>query len=87
MSGVGGRTIAEARERISYPEFLSWLKYRAKRGSLNVGMRVERGTALLASLYVNAHRGKDTQPAQMWDFAPHHDQPVVSLDEAMEKWV
>lgn len=83
MCGIGGRTIAEAQERVSYPEFIAWVKYRAKRGSLNAGLRVERGAALLASLYANTHsKGGYT----LSDFAPYHDQPEMTLDEAMENW-
>ena len=86
MCGIGGRTIAEAQQRISYPEFVRWAQYRAKRGSLNQGMRIERGAALLATLYANAHRGKDSAPYDLHDFAPHHDQPELTLEEAMASW-
>lgn len=84
LNGIGGRTIAEAQERLSYPEYLTWLKYRRKRGSLNTGLRVERGAALLASLYANAH-SKDGG-YKLHDFAPYHDAPTLSLDQAMEQW-
>jgi len=86
MCGIGGRTIAEAQQRMSYPEFLRWAKYRAKRGSLNLGLRVERGSALLATMYANAHRGKDSAPYGLHDFAPYHDQPVLTLESAMKDW-
>lgn len=84
MHGIGGCTIAEAKERISYPEYLTWLKYRRKRGSLHTGMRVEHGTALLATLYANAH-SKDGGH-QLHDFAPYHDEPPMDLERAMERW-
>lgn len=84
MAGVGGRTIAEAQERLSYSEFISWQKYRAKRGSLNLGMRVERGAALLATLYANAHSKQGGY--KLFDFMPHEEEPPVSLETAMEKW-
>lgn len=86
MCGVGGRTIAEAQQRISYVEFCQWSQYRAKRGSLNLGLRVERGSALLATMYANAHRSKHAAAFQLHDFAPHHDQPVITLEEAMKTW-
>lgn len=86
MCGVGGRTIAEAQERISYPEFLQWAKYRAKRGSLNAGMRIERGAALLSTLYANAHRKEHAPAFQLHDFAPYHDRPELTLEEAMKSW-
>jgi hypothetical protein len=84
MHGIGGRTIAEAKERLSYPEFLTWLKYRRKRGSLHIGMRVEYGSALLAMLYTNAHSKHGGH--QLHEFAPYHDEPQLSLEQAMETW-
>ena len=84
MHGIGGRTIAEAKERISYPEYLTWLKYRRRRGSLNAGLRVEHGTALLAMLYANAHSKNGGY--RMHDFAPYHDEPAATLEQAMEAW-
>lgn len=81
---MGGRTIAEAQDRLSYPEFLSWVKYRRARGSLNVGMRVERGSAVLATLYANmkSKNGGYT----VYDFMPYAQEPVLTLEDAMESW-
>lgn len=84
MHGIGGRTIAEAKERISYPEYLTWLKYRLRRGSLNTGMRVEYGAAMLATLYANSHSKNSGH--QLHDFAPYHDEPPLDLERAMERW-
>lgn len=86
MNGIGGRTLAEAKERLSYSEFLTWLAFRQQRGSLHSGMRMERGFALLASLYVNAHKSKHSPSAKLTDFMPHFEEPAVSLEEAMESW-
>jgi hypothetical protein len=41
LNGIGGKTIDEAKMRISHPEFLSWVSYREKYGTLNSGMRTE----------------------------------------------
>lgn len=84
MCGIGGRTIAEAQECISYGEFCAWVQYRRKRGSLNLGLRMEHSSALLASMYANAH-SKDGG-FKIHQFAPHFDEPVISLQEAMENW-
>ncbi|WP_032705873.1 phage tail assembly protein T [Pseudomonas syringae] len=81
---MGGRTIAEAKENLSLIEFRSWLKYRALRGSLNIGMRVERGSALLAMMYANVNY-KDG-PYRMFDFMPHEAEQPISLEQAMESW-
>lgn len=84
LCGIGGRTISEAQQRLSYREFLGWRKYRAKRGTLNLGMRVERGSALLATLYTNSH--SKNGGFKLYDFMPHEDEPAISLDQAMEAW-
>lgn len=56
------------------------------RGSLNLGMRMEWGTAMLASLYANAHRAQHAPPRELYEFAPHHDQPELTLEQAMANW-
>ena len=83
LCGVGGRTIAEAQQRMSYDEFQSWVRYRNKRGSFNQGLRTERGAALLAALYANTH---SKQSHSISDFAPHLDVPEASIEEAIAAW-
>lgn len=84
MCGIGGRTIAEAQSNLSYDEFVSWVMYRRKRGSLNLGLRIEEGSALLAMLYANS-KSKDGG-YKIHDFAPHMDKPEITLQEAMKAW-
>lgn len=84
MCGIGGRTIAEAKQNISYPEFLDWLQYRRKRGSLHIGMRIESAVAVLASLYANRNsKGIKFSPL---DFMPHADEVPITLEDAMKNW-
>lgn len=59
-----------------------WETYIKKRGSLNVGMRLEQGFALVAFQINRANGGK----AELKDFMPHFDEREVSLDEAMRDW-
>lgn len=77
LHGVGGRTIAEAKERMSYAEALDWMAYIQKRGSLNVGMRIEAAVAVLATQVNRALGGK----AEMTDFMPYWDQPEPTIDD------
>ena len=83
LNGVGGKTIEEAQANMSLREFRSWVEYRKKRGRLNVGMRVEYGSALLATLYANQHAKR---PYKIWDFMAHDSEQPVSLEQAMESW-
>lgn len=86
MNGIGGRTVAEARQRMSYAEFLSWVAFRDKRGSLNGGLRVEEAVARLMALTINIHAGKNGPGYRMYDFAPHIEEPPISIEQAMEAW-
>jgi hypothetical protein len=49
-----------------------------------VGMRVERGAALLATLYANTHT-KDGGYT-IFDFMQHDAPKPISLEQAMESW-
>lgn len=72
---------------MSYREFLSWAKYRSTRGSLNLGLRIERGAALLATLFANANSKRGGY--KLSDFMPHEitqpEQPIT-IEEAMKEW-
>ncbi|HDV6335213.1 TPA: phage tail protein [Klebsiella michiganensis] len=86
MNGIGGRTIAEAQERISLREFQVWVKYRDKYGPLNIMMRSEWGASLVASVLANINKSKNSPPFKISDFAPHINEVSVSLEEAMKTW-
>lgn len=64
------------------------MKYRNRRGSLHIGMRVERAAALLASILANQARDPQRRPQPFTpdDFTPHADRDPVNLEQAMEDW-
>ncbi|YCH81719.1 hypothetical protein L0Y47_21390 [Ectopseudomonas composti] len=84
LNGVGGRTIAEAQQRLSYEEFCSWVRYRIKRGSLHPGMRMERAAGTLAALYANLKVKDGDFRAE--DFMLHESRPEPTVEEAMAAW-
>lgn len=81
MCGIGGRTIAEAKQNLEYSEFCDWLRYRNKRGTLNAGFRTELGTGQIATLIANALGGKG-KSSMLQDFAPHVDEPELTIESA-----
>lgn len=81
MCGIGGRTIEEAQRNISYDEFIRWVKYRNKRGSLNVALRNEHEIAMIMQLFANRYRKEGALPFTVYDFAPHLDKPESTLDD------
>jgi hypothetical protein len=80
LNGVGGRTVAEAKERLSYAEYLDWCEYIRLRGSLHVGMRLEVGFALIAMVINRAIGGT----ANVHDFTPHIAEPEASIEDVMK---
>ena len=83
LAGIGGRTIEEAQWRMSYWEAKRWALYLEKRGSLNVGMRLEMGFALLAAMINHALGGK----AKPQDFMPHVgevESPEATAEDIMK---
>lgn len=73
-------TIAELKQRLTYDEALIWQAYISKRGSLNVGRRIESSVGQLSYMFHAAHGGK----RDFYTFAPHEKEPV-SHDEALIK--
>lgn len=49
LAGVGGRTIAELADNLTYAEYLSWVKYRNKYGNLNPNIQLARMTSFMAN--------------------------------------
>ena len=86
LAGIGGRTIEEAQNNMTYSEVVRWQHYRNKRGGFNIALRLERSAALLATLFYNRHY-KTT--ADMYDFMPYEERPEQSaptFDEVRKAW-
>lgn len=69
---------------MSYQEFLQWVTYREKVGTLNPLIRMDRGFARFCALYANSV--SKNGGFKMWDFTPYEDEPPISLEQAMENW-
>lgn len=80
MNGIGGATVSEAKERMTYKEAMMWSDYIRKRGSLNLGLRVENGFAIIAAMMSRAMGGKGT----VEDFMPHADKKAADLADVMK---
>lgn len=59
-----------------------WGAYRAKRGSLNTGMRTEVAIARFCALWANYTLRRNGDPLfHLQDFAPHMDAREITLEE------
>jgi hypothetical protein len=77
--GIGGCTVDELKARMSYAEALDWQSYIERRGTLNVGMRLEAGFALIAMVINRALGGSAT----VKDFMPHYEEPEATIGDVM----
>jgi hypothetical protein len=80
LNGVGGRSVWEAKRNVSQAEFVDWCEYRERFGSLNLGMRLEAGFALV-SLLMNRSLGGQ---ANIEDFMPHLEQQEATPEDIMK---
>jgi hypothetical protein len=88
--GIGGATIEEAQERMTYAEARTWTRYLEHHGTLNVGRRVDRrleaGFAMLAALIVNrtgGDKGRAVQPREFMDARAPVDEEELTPDVFM----
>lgn len=80
LNGVGGTTIAAAKECMGQDELQTWVQYRRKHGNLNLGLRIEHGAAL-AAYFANHGHGK------LADYLPQREhEESAALDKAMKEW-
>lgn len=89
LAGIGGRTIAEAKARLSYPEYLAWCKYRELHGALHLAPRLDRAAALIShTVCSTVPRKSGTQGPKFEDFMPKYGQTEepITLEEAMQLW-
>ena len=78
LAGIGGRTIAEAKASLTLTEANTWLAYRRRRGSLNLGLRTEEGFARVLSA-IHSLFTKDHVPADI--FMPHVVPPAPQTSD------
>ena len=75
--------MAEAQARMSYSEFLDWVWYRNRWGSLHPGMRIDRAIARPAAFFGSAYvkKGKQLSPQ---DFSPHDQDTQPEAEGSIE---
>ena len=77
-------TVAELEQRMSAHELSEWMAY----DSLEpIGaFRTDYGFAMLAALYVNAHRSKGSTSAKVSEFMPWLPKAATKANDS-EKWI
>lgn len=80
LNGIGGNSINEVKNNLTMVEVKQWAEYRYRRGSLNVGRRVEQAVANMMSIYINSNGGE----IDALELMPHEDDVVMSFEDQIE---
>jgi hypothetical protein len=80
LAGIGGNTIHQVVSNLAMSEIKQWAEYRSRRGSLNIGRRIEQAAANIMSFGYNVKvRAEDwIDPLELM---PHEDDVVESFEE------
>lgn len=84
MAGIGGNSVNEVKNNLTLLEIKQWAEYRYRRGSLNIGRRVEQAAANMMSIYINSNC-KTEDAIDAIELMPHEDDVVLSFEEQIEE--
>lgn len=84
LHGIGGRTIAEAKARLSDHELRAWITYRRLRGSLNPVRATEHAAAVVAFSINRSNGGNVPFEDFLVQRTPVDD--AAELEKAMQEW-
>lgn len=83
LNGIGGNTIHQVKTNLTMLEINQWAEYRQRRGSLNIGRRVEQASANIIAMNIN--KGLKVEHwVDPLGFMEHEDDVVVSFEEQIE---
>lgn len=83
LNGIGGNTLHQVKSNLTLFEINQWAEYRRRRGSLNIGRRVEQAAAnMMAFGYNNKVKSEDwIEPIELM---PHEDDVIISFEAQIE---
>lgn len=83
LNGIGGNTIHQVKSNLTMLEISQWAEYRHRRGSLNIGRRIEQAAANIIAMNIN----KELK-AEDWvdplEFMPHEDDVIESFEAQID---
>jgi len=83
MNGIGGNTIQQVKCNMTLREIRQWAAYRNRRGSLNVGRRVEQAAANTAAFHYNSKIKEECYHIDPLVLMPHEDDVFETFEEQM----
>lgn len=83
LAGIGGNTIHQVKNNLTMLEINQWAAYRNRRGSLNIGRRVEQASANIIAMNINKGL-KHEDWVEPLEFMPNEDDIVESFKDQIE---
>lgn len=83
LAGIGGNTIHQVKNNLTMLEINQWAEYRQRRGSLNIGRRVEQASANIIAMNINKGL-KHENWLEPLEFMPNEDDVIESFEDQIE---
>lgn len=85
LAGIGGRTIEEAKARLSMSEARNWARYRGEKGELFLGTRLERALSFSSFFLARMAGNKDVRRPDFLTYEEYEGQKNAMF-EAFRKF-
>lgn len=83
LAGIGGNTIHQVKNNLTMLEINQWAEYRQRRGSLNIGRRVEQASANIIAMNINKGL-KHENWLEPLEFMPNEDDVIESFEDQID---
>lgn len=83
LAGIGGNTIYQVKNNLTMLEINQWAEYRQRRGSLNIGRRVEQASANIIAMNINKGL-KHENWVEPLEFMPNEDDVIESFEDQID---
>ena len=83
LAGIGGNTVHQVKTNLTMVEISQWAVYRQRRGSLNIGRRVEQAAANIIAMNINKGLAGENWIDPL-EFMPHEDDVEIGFEEQID---
>lgn len=83
LNGIGGDTPYDVSRNLTMLQINQWAEYRRRRGSLNIGRRIEQTMANMMAIYINGQR-KAEDAIEPLELMPHEDDIEIGFADQLE---
>lgn len=83
LAGIGGNTIHQVKNNLTMLEINQWAEYRSRRGSINIGRRVEQAAANIIAMNINKGLAGEYWVDPL-TFMPNEDDVVESFEDQID---